>query len=154
MNLPTRITQLTVFYDGRCALCSTFAETISQLKLRFPVYFIPYQHPRAREIFPPLDRFHPEREMISLSREGDLYRGAESWVLCLYATQIHHPLAERLAHPRLLPLAKRAALLVGRHRRFLSQLLLSRKDAELARRLHRVARPPECHEGRCTLTST
>ncbi|MEM0967744.1 MAG: DCC1-like thiol-disulfide oxidoreductase family protein [Verrucomicrobiota bacterium] len=138
MQLPRQLTQITVFYDGHCGLCCSFAEFIHAQAQRFPIEFLPYQEPRAFEVFPPLDRFQPENQVIVLSREGDLYQGVSSGIICLYATRSFRRLARWLTKPGMFRFLQSVGTFLGPHRKRLSLIWFRAKEAEVAAQLHQL----------------
>ena len=52
--------------------------------------------------------------------DGSVWTGPHAWVMCLWATAAHRPLAERLARPSGLPLARAAAYGAARLRHLLA----------------------------------
>lgn len=153
MKLPTieRLTGLTVFYDGRCGLCCTFREWLERQPLRVAVALLPYQSAEAEAALPEIRALRPDREMIVRDDgSGQLFRGAEAWVMCLYVVRGYEPWARRLASPRLLPFARKVALHVANHRRLISRVLFSGREAETAARLRQMPpRPAACESDRC-----
>jgi predicted DCC family thiol-disulfide oxidoreductase YuxK len=151
MNLPMQVKGIEVFYDGRCGMCCTFHEWVSRQERAYEVRFVPYQDERAERIFPGIGMLDPAREMIVRTAEGDLYRGAEAWVFCLYSCVSYRNVARRLASRGMLPVAKRACALLAANRHGLSKIFFRRKDREVRERLHEIPDPEPCEEGTCVV---
>lgn len=152
MNLPLQVKGIEVFYDGRCGMCCTFHEWIARQERAYEIRFVPYQDERAEEIFPGIGTLDPAREMIVRTEEGEIYRGAEAWVFCLYSCVTYRKLARRLAGPGLLPVAKRACALLAANRHGLSKIFFRRKDREVREQLHEIPDPETCEdEGTCVV---
>ena len=100
---------LTVLYDAGCPLCRRFREWLERQPLIVPVRLVPAGSPRARDLFPTLDHARTLREITVVGDDGSLWTNEHAWVMCLWATRSHRVLAERLARPAWLPLARGAA---------------------------------------------
>jgi len=125
MKLPLHTPWIEVFYDGECGMCQAFSEWLEREPKAAQIRIYPYQSREAHLIFPDLPNYHPEREMVIRTWEGEVYQGAEAWVWCLYGCQAYRKLARRLAHPTLLPFASRIGKLVAKNRRGISRLLIN-----------------------------
>ena len=123
---------LIVFYDGGCGLCAACRAWLSAQPQWEPLRFVAYQSAEARQLCPRLEEFDPAREIVVMADGGQIYTGGAAWVMCLWALPAYREWAIRLAHPRLLPLAKKFCHLVSENRLRLSQLLRLRPvDAEI-----------------------
>ena len=147
MKLPLQEKGIEVFYDGRCGMCCTFHEWIARQERAYPVRFVAYQDERAERIFPGIGTLDPAREMIVRTEEGEIYRGAEAWVFCLYSCVAYRKVARRLASKRLLPVARKACAVLAANRHGLSKIFFRRKDREVRARLHAI--PAPCGEDAC-----
>lgn len=101
--------RLTVLYDDQCPLCRTFSGWLGRQPLLVPLELVPAGSEAARRRFPDLDHARTLEEISVVSDAGEVWEGAHAWVMCLWATAAHRPLAESLARPSRLPLAKGAA---------------------------------------------
>ena len=138
MNIPDTINEIEIYYDGHCALCSTFHEWLNRQDRAFAVNFVTYQSPQAEVMFPSVTKLDPELEMIVRTDQGDVFRGAEGWVLCLLSCKSYQGIARRLAAPRLLPVAKKTCSLIASNRINISKIFFSKKDKALAHALHEM----------------
>lgn len=101
--------RLTVLYDAQCPLCRTFSGWLGRQPLLVPLDLVPAGSAAARDRFPRLDHDRTLEEISVVSDAGQVWEGAHAWVMCLWATAAHRALAESLARPSRLPLAKGAA---------------------------------------------
>lgn len=148
MKLPEQITKIEVFYDGRCGMCCSFHEWINRQPRAYRIDFIPYQSPDAEKVFPGIGTLDPAREMIVRTDDGNIYRGAEAWVLCLYSCTNHQVAAKKLASPGMLSVAIRACRVLAANRHSLSKVFFRRKDNAVRETLHQM-QTPECDSEFC-----
>lgn len=149
MKLPIHTNRIDVFYDGRCGMCCTFSEWLNQQERAYAVRCLPYQAADAEEVFPELDDLDPAREMVVRTDEGEIFRGAEGWVMCLYSCAQYRAVARKLARPYMLPVAKKACALLAKNRHALSKVLFRKKDKEVRAELHTMKGLAGCNEGFC-----
>jgi hypothetical protein len=97
--------------------------------------FIALQSHEAQRRFPGIDALKPGEQLLVISDEGAVYRGANAWIMCLLALENYREHAQRLAHPVLLPLAKAACELLSRNRFFLSDILFRQSPETAAHKL-------------------
>jgi predicted DCC family thiol-disulfide oxidoreductase YuxK len=100
---------LTVLYDAGCPLCSRFRDWLVTQPTLVPVRLVPAGSPQARALFPTLDHDRTLREITVVGDDGAFWTREHAWVMCLWATRRFRSMAERLAHPAWLPLARGAA---------------------------------------------
>jgi predicted DCC family thiol-disulfide oxidoreductase YuxK len=143
MKLPQKLRKIEVFYDGRCGMCCSFHEWIHRQPRAYRIEFIPYQSPDAEKVFPGIGTLDPAREMIVRTDQGEIYRGAEAWVLCLYSCENHQAAARKLASPGLLSIAIHSCRVLAANRHSLSKVFFRRKDKEVRETLHQM-QAPEC----------
>ena len=105
--------RLTVLYDDRCPLCRTFSAWLGRQPVLVPLDLVPAGSPAARRRFPALDHTRTLEEVTVVSDAGAVWTGAHAWVMCLWATAAHRALAESLARPSRLPVARGAAHLAA-----------------------------------------
>lgn len=138
MKLPDTIERIEVFYDGRCGMCCSFHEWIARQPRAFRIGFIPYQSPEAERVFPGLGTLDPAREMVVRTSNGEIFRGAEAWVWCLYSCANYRDAARHLGGPRLLPVAIHACRVLAANRHALSKVFFRNKDRQVRKELHRM----------------
>jgi predicted DCC family thiol-disulfide oxidoreductase YuxK len=103
------IDRLVVLHDPGCPLCVRFASWLSGQALLVPVDLVPAGSAVARQLFPDLAHAATLRDITVVGSDGSVWTNEHAWVMCLWATRAHRGLAERLALPRWLPLARGAA---------------------------------------------
>jgi predicted DCC family thiol-disulfide oxidoreductase YuxK len=101
--------RLTVLYDAGCPLCTRFREWLAGQPVLVPLDLVPVGSAEARRRFPTLDHARAMEEITVVGNDGSVWTGPHAWVMCLWATVAHRGLAERLARPAGLPLARAAA---------------------------------------------
>ncbi|MEU8298093.1 DCC1-like thiol-disulfide oxidoreductase family protein [Micromonospora sp. NPDC048909] len=97
----------TVLYDAYCPLCRTARRWLASRPQLVPLEFLPAGSADARRRFPGLDHDATLRDLTVVADTGEVYAGDGAWFACLWALTEHRAAAERLAHPHLLPLARR-----------------------------------------------
>ena len=102
-------TGLTVLTDPGCPLCRTFAGWLANQPLLVRLELLAAGSEEARRRFPGLDHGRTLEEITVVGADGSVWTHEHAWVMCLWATRSHRGLAERLASPQLLPLARGAA---------------------------------------------
>jgi predicted DCC family thiol-disulfide oxidoreductase YuxK len=101
--------RLTVLYDAACPLCCRFRAWLERQPLLVPVGFVAAGSEEARRQFPTLDHTRTLEQVTVVADDGAVWTDEHAWVMCLWATFGHRPLAERLARPSGLPFARAAA---------------------------------------------
>jgi len=115
--------RLYVLYDSQCELCRRCRVWLGQQPSYVKMIFLPFQAPETECRFPTLRELQPDKEIVVISEEGDVWQGEAAWVTCLWALREYREWAERLASPMLLPLARRLCETVSTHRYQLSRWL-------------------------------
>jgi len=142
--------RLYILYDSQCEFCRRCRLWLGQQPAYVPLAFVPFQSAEAECRFPGLKQLHPEKEIVVISDAGEVWQGGPAWVTCLWALREYREWALRLAHPALLPLARRLCEIVSDHRYQLSQWLKpSRSNEELRRRLDMFPAPHCENQGYC-----
>jgi predicted DCC family thiol-disulfide oxidoreductase YuxK len=100
-----------------------------------PLVFIAFQADEAQRRFPDIDALKPDEQLLVISDEGAVYRGAHAWIMCLWTLENYREHAQRLAHPVLLPLAEAVCELLSRNRFFLSDALFRQEPHSAARKV-------------------
>jgi len=98
-----------------------------------PLVFIPLQSDEAQRRFPGLAALKPDEQLLVISDDGSVYRGAHAWIVCLWALQNYREHAERMAYPILLPFAQTVCELLSRNRFYLSDALFRQEPQNTAR---------------------
>jgi predicted DCC family thiol-disulfide oxidoreductase YuxK len=124
---------LYVLYDSQCELCVRCRNWLIKQAAFVPLVFIALQSDEVRRRFPGIDALKPDEQLLVISDDGSVYRGARAWIMCLWALRKYREHAQRLSNPVLLPLAQLVCELLSRNRFYLSHVLF-RQDAESAAR--------------------
>lgn len=132
-----------VLFDSSCEFCWRCRGWMQQQAALLEIEFIAAKSPAALELFPDLSAATSCKtgeacrgdELIVVSDDGGVYRGPQAFILCLYALEEYREWSERLAHPALLPLARRAFEALSRNRGLLSAWLRHGGQPYLAERL-------------------
>jgi len=142
---------LYVLYDRRCAICRRCRAWLDRQPAFVPLVFLPLQSEDLPRRFPGIERLELDKEIVVISDTGEVWQGGEAWVTCLWALREYREWAQRLAHPALLPLARRACAMFSGNRHKLSAFLhLGAEVDELRKTLESL--PGEnapCKEGYC-----
>ena len=93
------IENLYAFYDGECGLCTAARRWFNGQTQLVPVLFLPYQSERARRLCPRLPDLHPDREIVVLADNGEVYQGDSAWITLLWATASWRSLSVDLSSP-------------------------------------------------------
>lgn len=101
------IHRLTVLYDAHCPLCRAARRWLATRSQLVPLEFVPAGSIEARQRFPGLDPDATLRDLTVVADTGEVYAGDGAWLVCLWALRGHRAMAERLAQPHLLPVARR-----------------------------------------------
>lgn len=122
---------LTVLYDARCGLCSNARRWLEGQPQIVPLELLPADSEETRRRYPTLAETEPE-ELVVVSDEGDVYRGSQAWIVCLWALQDYREWSFRFAQPALLPLARGIFEWISTRRHRLSRALGMMSDQEIA----------------------
>ena len=126
---------LYVLFDAECALCQRCRDWLARQPAYIRLIFIPLQSPDLSRRFPGIEALHPSEQLLVVNDAGAVYRGANSWIMCLYATRDYREWSQRLATPTLLPWARRVCELLSQHRLSFSRRLALKSPAEISARL-------------------
>lgn len=138
---------LTIFYDARCGLCSSFRRWMLEQPAYVRLNFVPYDSPQALHLCPGLPRMRADQEIVVMADDGSLWQGAAAWVTCLWALREYREWSLRLAAPGMLGLARKAVHWISGNRIGLSRLLRLKGDEALRAEVSAVA----CDNGSCVL---
>ncbi|MEU6439168.1 DUF393 domain-containing protein [Streptomyces sp. NPDC047046] len=107
---------LTVLYDAECPLCSYVRKWLGRRPQLVPLTFVPAGSAEAAARFPGLDQAATLAEITVVGDGGQVYRGANAWIVCLWALREYRPLALRLSTPAGARLARSAVLRAAKWR--------------------------------------
>ena len=139
------MTRLTVLFDYRCGLCQRARRWLEAQPKFVELEFIAAGSDHARYRFPTLPGVSPNtvEELVVVGDDGAIYRGDRAWIMCLYALVEYREWAERLASPKLLPLARAAFQLISENRIAISRLFALHTEDVVAAEIERW-RVPAC----------
>ena len=141
--------RLYVLFDATCALCVNCRNWLRAQPAFIELNFIPLQSPELELLFPGIGALNSGDQLVAISDEGEVYQGPQAWIICLYALRDYREWSQRLAHPALLPFARRAFEMLSENRLFLSRWFV--KGEPEALRNHLASQPARsCNmEGTC-----
>ena len=144
---------LTILYDKHCAICRRCRAWLEQQPAFVPLVFVPLQSGDLPRRFPGIEKLQLDKEIAVISDTGEVWQGGEAWVMCLWTLREYREWSQRLAHPALLPLARRACAIFSENRHRLSRLLSDCAGVEELRRTieSSPAETAPCNEGYCKL---
>ena len=145
------VAAIAVFYDQECNLCRTCRRWLMSQDKFFPMEFMAYQSRRALKVCPQLMELNPDKEIVVMADNGQIYQGGSAWIMCLYALRRYRELSFKLAHPMLLPLAKKMCHVVSNNRLRLSKFFPCASREELARELIEAEGAGRCESGTCEI---
>jgi predicted DCC family thiol-disulfide oxidoreductase YuxK len=130
---------LYVLYDERCALCKQLKEWLLVQRSWIGLSLIPAGSPRAKAMFPALEKIAGSNDLVVISDLGEVYLNNHAWIMCLYALEEYRNWALRLASPLLLPLARQAFKTLSKNRQTISRWISSTSsEKDIAAELGRV----------------
>jgi predicted DCC family thiol-disulfide oxidoreductase YuxK len=118
------MTLLYVLYDAECALCRRCREWLEGEAAWVRLEFISFQEALKDKRFEDLAVLRPDREMVVVADTGEVWQGMSAWVMCLWAVREYRSVAAVLAHPVMMPVARRTVTWLSSHRRALSAWLV------------------------------
>jgi len=73
------VPDLTVFFDGHCALCRASSARLRRVDPRRRIELVDLDDPSVPERFPELDRQEAMKWMLAVDRQGQIHSGADAW---------------------------------------------------------------------------
>jgi predicted DCC family thiol-disulfide oxidoreductase YuxK len=143
---------LYVLFDAECALCMRCRQWLERQAAYVELRFVALQSPEAGCRFPGIGALNPRDQLLVVSDTGDVYKGPHAWIMCLYALREYREWAQRLAHPLLLPFARRVCELVSENRLSISRFLMHAKPEEFQQMLSAQFPDAACADGKCHAT--
>ncbi|MFI6446367.1 thiol-disulfide oxidoreductase DCC family protein [Kitasatospora sp. NPDC050543] len=115
-SVPPPVTRITVLHDPACPLCRHLTAWLRGRYQLVPLEFVAVASAEARERFPGLDHDATLGEITVVADTGEVWRGPQAFVICLWALAEYRPLARRLSTPTGLPVARAAAFAASKYR--------------------------------------
>ena len=112
-----------VLYDGACGVCCRAVARLAWEPSYIQLRFAPAGSMAAQEKFAEALAGESGRQVVVVADTGEVYRGANAWIMVLYALKRWRPLAMRLATPTWRPWVERAIDFIGRHRHQMSGII-------------------------------
>lgn len=136
---------LTVLHDPGCPMCRAFAGWLSRQPTLVPIELVTAGSEQVRARWPDLDHAHTLREVTVVADTGAVWHGGAAWVMCLWATVEHRPLAVSLSTPAGMVVARQVALAASGLRGLLTS---TRADGEES---HEQPAYADCRDGTCEI---
>ena len=136
--------RLHVLFDAKCELCRRVRFWLEHQPAFVPLAFVPLQAPDLEERFPGVTALEPARQILVVADNGDVWRGADAWIMCLWALREYRLWSQRLASPLLRPFARRVCEAVSRNRHRFNQWFQRSSTNEIAAQFA-VETPAEAH---------
>ncbi|MEU3063215.1 DCC1-like thiol-disulfide oxidoreductase family protein [Streptomyces subrutilus] len=108
MAAPEAVRGLTVLYDAGCPLCVHIRHWLLAQPQLVPLALVPAASYEARRRFPGLDHASTLKEITVVGDAGQVWRGTDAFVVCLWALAEHRPKADWLATAAGRPFARAA----------------------------------------------
>ncbi|MFG2624151.1 thiol-disulfide oxidoreductase DCC family protein [Streptomyces sp. NPDC048473] len=110
------VERLTVLYDAQCSLCVHLRRWLMKQRQLVPLDLVPAASEEARRRFPGLDHAGTLDEITAIGDRGQIYRGTDAWIVCLWALAEHRPRSHWLATPAGRPFARATVLAAAKYR--------------------------------------
>lgn len=99
---------LTVLYDHNCPVCVHIRNWLGRQRQLVPLRLVPAASAEAWRRFPKLAHAQTLREITVIGDQGQVWRGTDAFLVCLWALADHRAKADRLATPAGRPFARAA----------------------------------------------
>ncbi|MFD4942528.1 thiol-disulfide oxidoreductase DCC family protein [Streptomyces sp. NPDC058239] len=110
------VEHLTVLYDAQCSLCVHLRQWLMKQRQLVPLDLVPAASEEARRRFPGLDHAGTLDEITVIGDRGQIYRGTDAWIVCLWALAEHRPRSHWLTTPAGRPFARATVLAAAKYR--------------------------------------
>ncbi|WP_327273388.1 DUF393 domain-containing protein [Streptomyces sp. NBC_01224] len=110
------VERLTVLYDAQCSLCVHLRQWLLKQRQLVPLDLVPAASDEARRCFPGLDHAGTLAEITVIGDRGQIYRGTDAWIVCLWALAEHRPRSHWLTTPAGRPFARATVLAAAKYR--------------------------------------
>jgi len=113
--------KLTILYDSSCDFCQRCRRWMLYEATFLELEFLSRCSLAAIHQYPTLVRDADFSELLVVNDEGQVYRGAKAFIMCLYATKRYRSLSLLLAKRGLIHFARRAFEFISKRRYLLSR---------------------------------
>ncbi|MFD3550243.1 thiol-disulfide oxidoreductase DCC family protein [Streptomyces sp. NPDC058655] len=103
---PAPVRALTVLYDAGCPLCVHIRHWLLAQHSLVPIALVPAASYEAQRRFPHLDHASTLKEITVVGDAGQVWRGTDAFIVCLWALTDHRARAYWLATPAGRPFAR------------------------------------------------
>jgi predicted DCC family thiol-disulfide oxidoreductase YuxK len=115
------VTGLTVIYDAECALCVRARSWLERQARFVELGFVAVHSAEAARRFSALPI--GGQDLVVVADDGQVWIGPSAFIMCLWALRGYRAWALRLAHPLLMPVARRFFHLLSARRLALARWL-------------------------------
>lgn len=146
--MAPRLDALWVLYDESCGFCCRCADWLRSQDKLLPLTCLPRGGEVSRRVFKGLPWGHDE--LVVIDSAGGVYRGADAFVMALWALDGFRLWAGKAGHE---PLRSRARALfhwLSSRRHEVSRAFAFEPEARVAAALDDAGHAPGCEDGRCT----
>ncbi|MEU3404716.1 DCC1-like thiol-disulfide oxidoreductase family protein [Streptomyces sp. NPDC006670] len=105
---PVPVRYLTVLYDRDCPVCVHIRNWLGRQRQSVPLRLVPAASAQAWRRFPKLAHAQTLREITVVGDQGQVWRGTDAFIMCLWALAEYRAKAEWLATPAGRPFARAA----------------------------------------------
>lgn len=105
--------KLFILYEARCHHCAAIRAWLEKQETYFPLEFVVANSAAARVRFPGLENIEQTSPLVAVSDAGEVYEGADAYIMCFYALTKYRELSLRLAGPALQPFARQIFELIS-----------------------------------------
>lgn len=123
--------RLSVLYDDRCGMCSGFRKFFAGEPTYVALEFLGLNDPTTRSRFPGIERLEPEKQLVVIADTGEVYQGADAWIMVLYATCRYREVSARLSAPGMKEKAQAFCEFISRNRHGMSRALGMKGDGQV-----------------------
>ena len=112
-----------VLYDADCGFCSGCRRWLEDRPKLLELRFVAAGSGEVGELFEGLEPALAKDQLLVISDQGDVYAGANAWIMCLWALREYRSMALRWSTPDRMPLARRFVAWISHNRRSLNGVL-------------------------------
>lgn len=121
-----------VLYDADCGFCSGCRRWLEDRPKLVELRFVAAGSGEVDQLFDGLEPALAKDQLLVISDQGDVYAGANAWIMCLWALREYRGWAVSMARPWLRPLARQVYQLISSGRYSISEALGMVADNEIS----------------------